>query len=78
MACVAAVALGVSKLPDGLRWPHIIGVSMLGGIGFTMSIFIANLAFPSYPEVVTAAKLAILVGSLISGVVGYAWLSRNS
>lgn len=78
LACVAAVALGTSKLPDGLRWPHIVGVSMLGGIGFTMSIFIANLAFPGSAEIVTAAKLAILVGSLISGAAGYAWLSKNS
>jgi NhaA family Na+:H+ antiporter len=76
LASMAAVALGVSKLPDGLTWPHIAGVSMLGGIGFTMSIFIANLAFPSSPEIVNAAKLAILVGSLISGVAGYTWLRK--
>jgi NhaA family Na+:H+ antiporter len=47
---------------------------MLGGIGFTMSIFIANLAFPGQAEIVNDSKMAILSASLIAGVLGYGWL----
>jgi Na+:H+ antiporter, NhaA family len=71
---VLAVHIGVCRLPLDLGWRHIIGAGLLGGIGFTMSIFIANLAFPGDPETVNAAKMAILGGSLIAGVLGYLWL----
>lgn len=76
LACLAAVVSGTCRLPDDLTWRHIAGVSVLGGIGFTMSIFIANLAFPAAPDVVSAAKLAILLASLVSGLVGYVCLKR--
>lgn len=76
-ACAAAVTLGVCRLPDGLAWRHICGAGLLGGIGFTMSIFITNLAFAGQAGVVNAAKMAILAASLISGVVGYAWLAAR-
>ncbi|ANN68127.1 Na+/H+ antiporter NhaA [Bordetella bronchialis] len=70
----AAVSLGLCRLPLDLAWRHVLGAGLLGGIGFTMSIFIANLAFPGQPEAVNASKMAILLASLIAGVVGFAWL----
>ena len=69
-----AVALGLCRLPEDLRWRHIIGAGLLGGIGFTMSIFIANLAFEGNTSSINAAKMAILVGSLAAGVLGFLWL----
>jgi len=71
---LAAVAFGLSRYPAGTNWRHILGVGMLGGIGFTMSIFITNLAFPAEPEIVNASKMAILLASLISGLIGFTWL----
>jgi Na+:H+ antiporter, NhaA family len=71
---IAAVALGLCRLPGGVRWNHLAGAGMLGGIGFTMSIFIANLAFPGQLDAVNSSKMAILAASLVSGVAGYAWL----
>lgn len=72
--CLAAVALKLCKLPTDLRWLHIIGAGLLGGIGFTMSIFITNLAFVGQPDVINASKIAILLASLCAGLLGYLWL----
>lgn len=73
------VALGWVKRPDIVTWPMIAGVSALGGIGFTVSLFIANLSFPLDTEanalLLNQAKLGILAGSLLSGVIGYLILS---
>ena len=69
-----AVKLGISTLPTGCNMKHIIGVSFLGGIGFTMSIFITDLAFIQHPELIDISKLAILVASILSGVAGLLWL----
>ncbi len=77
LACSAAVALGVCRLPLDLAWRHVLGAGLLGGIGFTMSIFITNLAFPGHPEVINAAKMAILIASLISGLIGFFWLKTK-
>jgi Na+:H+ antiporter, NhaA family len=74
LATFAAVTLGVCALPGDLHWRHVVGAGMLGGIGFTMSIFVANLAFPGQADVVNAAKTAILAASLLSGIIGFAWL----
>jgi Na+:H+ antiporter, NhaA family len=71
---LAAVAFGVSRYPAGTNWRHILGIGMLGGIGFTMSIFITNLAFPTEPGIINASKMAILLASLISGLIGFTWL----
>ncbi|MDM8547014.1 Na+/H+ antiporter NhaA [Candidatus Venteria ishoeyi] len=68
-----ACRLGIAQLPQGTNWRHIIGVGLLGGIGFTMSIFIANLAFTN-PESLLAAKTGILLASVSAGVLGYLWL----
>ncbi len=72
--CLIAVKLGIATLPIGVSWRHIIGASTLGGIGFTMAIFIANLAFANSPTDLEHAKLAILVASAISAIVGAAIL----
>ena len=66
----AGVLLGLSVLPSGLKWINILGIGFLAGIGFTMSIFITLLAFES-PELVNNSKIAILVGSVIAGALGY-------
>jgi len=69
-----AVAVGLCRLPGDLKWRHIVGAGMLGGIGFTMSIFIANLAFADQAAVINASKMAILIASLTAGTLGYTWL----
>jgi NhaA family Na+:H+ antiporter len=69
-----AVAAGVCRLPLDLNWRHVFGAGLLGGIGFTMSIFITNLAFAGRPEVVNASKMAILLASLTAGTAGFLWL----
>jgi NhaA family Na+:H+ antiporter len=66
----AAVSLGICKLPDGLNWRSVVGVGFLGGIGFTMSIFIALLAF-SDENIINNAKIIILFSSLLAGLVGF-------
>lgn len=69
-----AIKLGLCKLPGGVRMSQLAGVAWLGGIGFTMSLFISNLAF-SDPVLMERAKLGILVASLVSAVIGLIWLS---
>src|SRR5690606_35582448 len=73
-AVVAADRIGFAARPAGATWPQIWGVCVLAGIGFTMSLFIAALAFPLDPALVEAAKIGILGGSLISAVLGYSVL----
>lgn len=65
-----AVKLGVASLPDRVKWSHIMSLGFLGGMGFTMSLFISNLAFSS-EALLNPAKIGILTGSLIAGLVGY-------
>ncbi|HEV2612938.1 MAG TPA: Na+/H+ antiporter NhaA [Noviherbaspirillum sp.] len=74
LMCVVAVALGICKLPLDLQWRHIFGAGLLGGIGFTMSIFITNLAFTGENAVINASKMAILLASLAAGMTGFLWL----
>lgn len=74
LLCLLAVAVGICKLPLDLRWRHIFGAGLLGGIGFTMSIFITNLAFVGEAEVINASKMAILIASLTAGIIGFIWL----
>ena len=69
-----AVWLGVCSLPADLRVSHLAGAGLLGGIGFTMSIFITNLAFSDDVSNINASKLAIFVGSLTAGILGLVWL----
>ncbi|MBK6998819.1 MAG: Na+/H+ antiporter NhaA [Rhodoferax sp.] len=72
--CAVAVAIGLCRLPADLNWRHIIGAGILGGIGFTMSIFITNLAFVGHAETINAAKIAILLASATAGTLGFLWL----
>lgn len=74
LLCFAAVSSGMCRLPADLGWRHICGAGVLGGIGFTMSIFIANLAFSGDAETINASKMAILLASIAAGMVGYLWL----
>ena len=69
------VRAGVSELPRNVGWRHMVGVGVLGGIGFTMSILIAGLAFPEAPAEVLAAKTAILAGSVSAAVLGMAYMA---
>jgi Na+:H+ antiporter, NhaA family len=68
-----AVRFGIGRLPTGVSWRQLIGVSWLGGIGFTMSLFISNLAFAD-PANLEEAKIGILAASIISGAIGLIWL----
>lgn len=70
-----ALWLGWCVLPEDLSWHHVLGAGMLGGIGFTMSIFITNLAFSTQSEMIDASKLAVFVASLAAGVLGAVWLA---
>jgi NhaA family Na+:H+ antiporter len=78
LLCGLTVVLGICKLPSDLKWVHIIGAGILGGIGFTMSIFIANLAFTGNIETINTAKISILLASLSSGLLGLIWLRMFS
>ena len=73
-----AIKLKLSSLPQSSSWKQMIGVGLLAGIGFTMSIFIALLSFKNNIEIQDEAKFAILVASFISAVLGYAILSLSS
>lgn len=63
----------LSSLPENVNWAHMLGAALLGGVGFTMAIFVANLAFVN-PNDVMVAKVAILAASLVAGVAGFAFL----
>lgn len=59
-------------MPSGMNWKNLAGVSLLGGVGFTVSLFIANLSFAGeYPELLNQAKLGVLSGTIIAGILGY-------
>lgn len=73
-ACWIALRLGIGQLPTGTRLSQIVAVSVLGGIGFTMSIFIAELGFANQPEYLLMAKTGVLVASVIAGLLGFVWL----
>lgn len=72
-----AIKIGLSQLPNDVSWKHIIGAGFLGGIGFTMSIFITLLAFDN-PEVVQSSKISILLSSLLAGTIGFTILSKET
>lgn len=71
------VSLGLCSLPKDLKWNSILGAGMLGGIGFTMSIFITLLAFPGNEEVIVNSKIAIIIASFVAGTMGFIWLKIN-
>lgn len=69
-----AVRSGLAALPAGVRWPHMLGAGLLAGIGFTMSLFVANLAFKEGSPLLTQAKLGVLLASVIAALLGLFWL----
>jgi Na+:H+ antiporter, NhaA family len=73
--CWVAVWLGICSLPDSLNWRHVFGAGLLGGIGFTMSIFIANLSYAEQGALLNASKIAILLASTLAGGLGLVWLA---
>jgi Na+:H+ antiporter, NhaA family len=74
LASLIVVSLGICRLPLDLNWKHVFGAGILGGIGFTMSIFITNLAFVGEANVINISKMAILLASLTAGTIGFLWL----
>lgn len=72
-----SVKLHLAPMPARSNWHEMASVAMLGGIGFTVSLFIANLSFgtdPAQADLLNHAKLGIVVGSLLSGIIGFIWL----
>ncbi len=73
-----AKKIGIIEIPREISFKQILGVSFLAGIGFTMAIFIASLAFVTHPEYIDSAKIGILIGSFISAIIGYTILRMGS
>jgi Na+:H+ antiporter, NhaA family len=73
-----AVRLGIAQLPRGTTWAMLLGVGMLGGIGFTMALFIANLAFKNNLLLLETAKLGVLSASFCTAILGLLWLNLVS
>ena len=71
--CALAIALGICVLPAGISWTKLFGTGILGGIGFTMSIFIALLAFDDAGHILTS-KTTILLSSTVAAIFGFVWL----
>lgn len=71
-----AVKANLATLPDGVGWRHVLGVGMLGGVGFTMALFIGELALGSKPENLVIAKTGIMAASLFAGLAGYLLLRK--
>jgi NhaA family Na+:H+ antiporter len=74
LICAIAIKLGWARLPEGSGWLGLWGVSILAGVGFTMSLFIGGLAFGKLPvdeQILFDERMGILVGSVLSGVAGY-------
>jgi NhaA family Na+:H+ antiporter len=72
-----AIKIGIAEMPSRVTWPQLFSATWLAGIGFTMSLFIANAAFDTAPLLATA-KISILIASLLSGTIGFALLILTS
>jgi NhaA family Na+:H+ antiporter len=70
LAATLAIRSGLANLPEGSNWMQMYGVALLCGIGFTMSLFIGNLAFPGAPHLIDEVKVGVLMGSILSAIVG--------
>jgi Na+:H+ antiporter, NhaA family len=74
LACFLAIKSGIAKMPEGANWMQLYGLGLLCGIGFTMSLFIGSLAFAGVPLLQNEVKIGVLLGSTLSGIVGFIWL----
>ena len=70
LCCWLAIRTGLCRLPEDMQWSHLVGLGVLGGVGFTMSIFIANLAF-SQGTTIQSSKIAVLAASLLASILGF-------
>jgi Na+:H+ antiporter, NhaA family len=70
-----AVRSGLGRLPRATTWPMMVGLGMVGGVGFTVSLFITGLSFPDNPAFAEEAKVGIVAGSVVAAVLGVAWLA---
>jgi NhaA family Na+:H+ antiporter len=77
LASWLAVRAGAADLPTGVTWRHVHGAGWLGGIGFTMSLFVAGLAFGD-SALLDIAKLGVLGASIVAGVIGFVLLRRTA
>lgn len=77
-ACWLGLRFGIGKLPERISLKHVVGVSLVSGIGFTMSTFIAALGFDAQPDVLQHAKTAVLMASVISAALGMAYIRMVS
>ncbi len=68
------VIFGIARLPEGMNTTKLIGIGLLAGIGFTMSIFISNLAFSSHDELIQSSKVAVLIASILAAILGWIML----
>ena len=73
-AAVLAHVTGIARFGEGMNFKAVLGLGMLCGIGFTMSLFIASLAFKVHPEMAESSVLGVLCASVVSAVIGYLWL----
>lgn len=76
LICYLAVQLKIAALPEGVNWLMILGAGFLGGIGFTMSLFVAGLAFTNAPVLLDQAKVGVLSSSVVSAIIGLTIISR--
>jgi len=74
VAAALAIRSGLASVPEGSNWVQMYGVALLCGIGFTMSLFIGNLAFPGAPHLIDEVKVGVLLGSILSALAGVALL----
>ena len=77
LLCFLAIRSGLARMPDGANWGSLYGVCVLCGVGFTMSLFVGSLAFENVAldtRMLFDERLGIILGSLLSGIVGYAVL----
>jgi len=78
LAALLAIRIGLAKLPEGSNWLQLYGVALLCGIGFTMSLFIGNLAFPDSPHLIDEVKVGVLMGSILAAIAGVLVLRARS
>ena len=72
-----AIKLRVARIPSGMKWSSLGGLSMLGGVGFTVALFLAGLSYPAGSFMLNDAKMGIIAGSVVAGLGGYLWLKYS-